>query len=408
MDPLTTEALADAFGDSYGVPAWTIRTYLPDVDPASEPDAVRHRILGTARLAGSDRAVQYLLGDITRRYAASRPIPGEVLSATRALNRIADKAMLVERFAEATASLADLSLEKATDRPSDTLTMPPEDTVPRIRETDVEDALALVRQHLQIDDITADSLARIAQDARFGRELLTAETTSLDQLRFTLEGTEEARDFWKDLLAEEQLELAVAEETRGKFEDEVRFLRVQLQRLSPETAWIGIDDAARTQYPKDFGELLELWESPTLSNVVFTGDADIALGLDALDNLGVFSRTTWECLLALSDYIRVKGNGFLGGFDEYVQNSPPDCRTIGPKKHVRSETAVTMQRYGSERIFPVPQTVDPSGRATMAAHFRLGRAGMSSPRMHYLDAFHTDGHAYVGYIGPHLTNTQSN
>ena len=408
MDPLATEALASAFGDSYGVPAWTIRTYLPDVDPARETDALRHRILGTARLAGSDRAVQYLLGDITRRYAASRPVPGEVVSATRALNRIADKALLAERVAEATSAAVSPIVDKVIGQlPSSRATPPPSD-VRTLRETELTETLALVRVHLQLDDITADSLAQVAQDARFGRELLAAENTSLDQLRSSLEQTEEERDYWKDLLAEEQLDLAVAEETRAKLEDEVRFLRIQLQQVSPATAWLEVDEASRTHYPKDFGELLQFWESPVLSNVIFTGDPDIALSLDALDDLGVFSRTTWECLLALSDYLRVKGNGFFGAFEEYVHNTPADCRTIGPKKHARGETAATMQRYGSERIFPVPETVDPSGKVTMPAHFRLGRAGMSSPRMHYLDAFHIDGRVYVGYIGPHLTNTQTN
>jgi hypothetical protein len=268
--------------------------------------------------------------------------------------------------------------------------------------------LALVRQHLQLDDITSDALTLVAQDARFGRELLLAETTSLEQLRSSLEETEEERDYWRDLLAEEQLELAVAEETRAKLEDEVRFLRVQLQRVSPATAWIEMDEGSKTRYPKDFVEIFQLWESGILAQIAFTGDPDTALGLDALDDLSVFSRTTWECLLALSDYLKVKATGFVGGFDEYVHNTPADCRTVGPKKHVRGETAVTMQRYGAERIFPVPKSVDASGKTIMQAHFRLGRAGMSSPRMYYLDAFHIDGHVYVGYIGPHLTNTKTN
>lgn len=402
MDPLATEALAEAFGDSYSVPAWTIRTFLPDVDPASEPDALRHRILGTARLAGSEKAVQHLLGDITRRFAASRPVPTEVVSTTRTLNRVADKALLAERVAEASVAKAPpVKLEPPAVPPSST-------EVPSNREAELATSLELVRVHLQLEEITAESLADIARDARFGRELLEAETTSLDLLRSTLEQAEEERDYWKDLLAEEELELAVADEARAKLEDEVRFLRVQLQRVAPATAWIEVDEASKTHYPKDFGELLELWDSPVLSRVTFTGDRDIALGLDALDDLGVFSRTTWECILALSDYLKVKADGFAGGFEDYVHNTPADCRSIGPKKHVRGETAATMQRYGAERVFAVPEIVDPSGKAVMQAHFRLGRAGMSSPRMYYLDAFHIDGRAYVGYIGPHLTNTQTN
>jgi hypothetical protein len=67
-----------------------------------------------------------------------------------------------------------------------------------------------------------------------------------------------------------------------------------------------------------------------------------------------------------------------------------------------------MKGFGDERQLPVPTSVDPSGTATMKAHFKLGRIGMVSPRMYVLDRFSEDGCVYVGYIGAHLTNTQTN
>jgi len=44
----------------------------------------------------------------------------------------------------------------------------------------------------------------------------------------------------------------------------------------------------------------------------------------------------------------------------------------------------------------------------MTAHFKLGRIGMVSPRLYFFDDYTKTGKVYIGYIGPHLTNTQTN
>lgn len=67
-----------------------------------------------------------------------------------------------------------------------------------------------------------------------------------------------------------------------------------------------------------------------------------------------------------------------------------------------------MNQYGSDRVFPVPECVDSGGTTTMEAHFKLASIGMISPRLYYLDRVQTDGKVYIGYIGRHLRNTQSN
>lgn len=402
LDPLATELLSESLGASHEVPPWTIRTFMPEVDPASQSDALRHRILGTSRLAGSDKAVQYLLGDITRRYAASRLVPSEVVSVTRALDRVADKEQLSVRVAEA-ATATEVAAELIHDQ-----VLTDSASAMQTALSSLDSSLELVRIHLQIDEISVESLTRVAQDARFGRELLAAETVALDQIRSALEETEGERDFWKALASEEQLDLAVAEETRGHLEDEIRFLRRELQRVSPATAWNLVEDTDKTRYPGDFGEILQLLDDGQVPRVVFTGDRDTTLGLDVLDDMGQLRRTAWECALALSDYITSKTEGFSGGVEEYIKTPPSGMRSVGPNKHARGETAVTMQRFGSERLFPVPVSIAEEGFAVMQAHFKLGRTGMASPRMYYLDAFHQDGHVYIGYMGPHLTNTLTN
>lgn len=43
----------------------------------------------------------------------------------------------------------------------------------------------------------------------------------------------------------------------------------------------------------------------------------------------------------------------------------------------------------------------------MKAHFKLARIGMVSPRMYVFDGHPADPRVFIGYIGPHLTNTQT-
>src|SRR3546814_5343598 len=45
-----TQAFAEIMGATHATGPGTVRTYLPDADPASDLDALRHRILGTERI----------------------------------------------------------------------------------------------------------------------------------------------------------------------------------------------------------------------------------------------------------------------------------------------------------------------------------------------------------------------
>jgi len=44
----------------------------------------------------------------------------------------------------------------------------------------------------------------------------------------------------------------------------------------------------------------------------------------------------------------------------------------------------------------------------MEAHFKIGKLGMVSPRMHVLDCWVNHGKVFVGYIGAHLRVVQTN
>jgi hypothetical protein len=81
---------------------------------------------------------------------------------------------------------------------------------------------------------------------------------------------------------------------------------------------------------------------------------------------------------------------------------------VGRYARDESEDVRNNARLSAARMFTVPEEVEPGGEVFMGAHFRIAKAGMVSPRMHYFDATAIDGKVYVGYIGPHLPTKMTN
>lgn len=103
-------------------------------------------------------------------------------------------------------------------------------------------------------------------------------------------------------------------------------------------------------------------------------------------------------------------HGAAGGdFKQWCEHAPLGGGQFPPRKAVRNEsrTVCSHGKMRRERMFAVPSSVDPSGRAFMGAHLRIG-GGRTAPRLHYLDDCSGSGRIYVGYIGMHLTNTMTN
>ena len=95
--------------------------------------------------------------------------------------------------------------------------------------------------------------------------------------------------------------------------------------------------------------------------------------------------------------------------ERYLRDTPAGRNTLPPNKHAatESESVTKNSIWKKERLLPVPQSVNSSGRAFMLAHFTLGLVGSVSPRLHYLDDVPRSGKVYIGYIGRHLTNTKT-
>lgn len=155
--------------------------------------------------------------------------------------------------------------------------------------------------------------------------------------------------------------------------------------------------------PATFSGLLD--QINLLENVRFTGDRKPVLRLDRLSGRRqrAWAQRTWEALTALDTYAHEKRDGATGNFWTHCCAG----RTgMSQHQYSRQESPTTMNRWGSERRFPVPASVDPTGEAVMEAHIRIGRQP-PAPRVYFLDRVdHGDG-VLVGWIGPHLTNTRT-
>jgi hypothetical protein len=163
----------------------------------------------------------------------------------------------------------------------------------------------------------------------------------------------------------------------------------------------------RPELPTTFDELHARW--PELGDrVVYTGHVDPMIDLDAHPQNAAWAQSAWNALRALKAYTEVKAtDGFAGDFKKWCgDNAGTD---IAPGKVARdeSETVRNNKKLARMRTFPVPEAVDSTCESLMAEHIRLGATAQISPRMHYFDATGTDGRVYVGYIGPHLPNTQT-
>lgn len=422
LDPHATREFRDAFGSTHDAPAWTVRTFKPEVDPASAIDARRHRILGLPRLVGmADRQIQTLLGTIARTHAATRAVPAEVARQQRAFARLENNSIVGALRDAASAAPAETAAVVGAPNPVETLakaaTAEPAVASGPVPIADAAELylaqIELVKRALGLDELDEARLAEIASRAsrdRLKPAAIDRAVSQIESLQYRVEHLEDELAEAQGAIEDEQLEHAITLETAEKRADEIRYLRRKLRDQGDYAAAVGpVPDEWVTEYPNSYEDLLDRVADNGARPVVFTGSRDLTLELAEVDTLDKALHNAWDAVLALTDYVRARAGGAWSlGFDQYVYQPPTGYRSIAPGKFGATETAATMSGHGDERMFPVPPQVDPSCRACMTAHFKLGRIGMVSPRMYFLDDYPRTQRVYIGYIGPHLTNTQTN
>lgn len=421
LDPLATRALIDILGAAHGVRPWTLRTYLPGVDPALEGNDRNHRWISTEKLVtSSDGYIRKTLGLIARAHADTRPIPDHVRQSIRAFARI-ENHLVADKVGGAAELRSRLTRIRTIEEPPQT----PADESVKIKPAETAESTAaaeevarhvktleLVRRVLNVPEITEDALRsfidRITAEQQEAREniesRLSEQEAEIDRLTDQLQTRR---------IREEELELdaAIAMEESARLADVEKWLRRQFR--DTQQAWLvstPIPESERTPTPDSFAQLVEWLTKDRFARVSFTGDSSTTSLLDLQSGLDVALRSAHAAVLALRDYARVKSEGAQGSVDYYLRNTPNGCRSVPLKRHAatESETVLQNRRLASMRVFPVPRTVHSSRSRLMSAHFKLGLAGMVSPRLYYLDDTSGTGKVYIGYIGEHLENTKTN
>ncbi|MFI8460269.1 hypothetical protein [Kitasatospora sp. NPDC085464] len=347
-----------------------VRTYLPEVDPASRQDGARHPVLARGRIEQDLRRAAGLLAREPRRLAADQPLPVPLAAVPvlrvpppqlrPASGRAADSTVVHRSAAHPGADGAVVRAELAA--------LAHEEQQDRAEQQARADELERVRHSLRLErrDCHDTRDARDGRDAHEGR--LRSGPRALTGRHCTTPGAGPA--------------------------------------LGPRFAAQPADPCGK---PESFTELMSRMGEFTL--LTFTGDQKSALALDELQRVGAgWARLAWDGLTALQEYAEAAVCGRAGGdFKQWCEHTPEGCHRFPPRKAVRGEsrTVFSHTKWKRERMLPVPECVDASRRAFMGAHLRIG-GGRTAPRLHYLDDCSGSGRIYVGYIGLHLTNTRTN
>ncbi len=419
LSPSATEAFNATVGPRLNVHPWSMRTYRRPMrldDPFS-----RHRILSSSGVASySDRKIGGILERAARAQVNPLPIPFMLAEQRRIFGRIENEMLVAESNVEAyleraMPSRTEQDLQAESDLLSDAakriaaasataeealdlvekVTNQNRALTSAVRER--EDALRAARE--EIDGLRAVQARRNAEVAARLADL-QSENDALAQERDDLKGEND------DLI----VDFGEATERSEEAQRRERWAHQELAKLQSGSAFaVDIPVDPLDVVPSSFSELMDRADELAALGVVITADRKTAEGLDDHD-IGSSVMLAWSALLTLVDYRKACQSGdHAAGVDGYLKETPPGMHQFAPSKHAAWESEGTMNRYGQERLLPVPAEVDPSEKAFMEAHFRLGHvAGTKAPRMHYLDDLEKTGRIYVGYIGPHLRNQQTN
>jgi len=416
LDPGAAAKLEESFAPSHSVPLGAVRTFLPEVDPASAVDARRHRVLLARTIAEqAPGLLAHLLGRAHRSRALNLRLPTRVAHVDRLLSR-EEPAAVLRAIHEAPPGPFP---RKSGDGAAGPAPAGPA-AITAVREVAIAgELLTSLVSEFQSDAFRADlpggaddMTARFRELLAEGRGVLRGHqeiSRRLAALQDMLEAVEDDRDLIRARLEDEQLDHAEtqAELLKAKLElDRLRGILSRTGRVDQTRA-----AAAAAQSPGSFAELLGRLDEHVLSRVIFTGDPKNALELDDLDPIGTWAAKSWDVLRVLDGYAAARHRGeFSKGVHAYLGHTPPGRPGYPPGAHStqESEPVERSSKLRKLRVFPVPTGLHPDGAIFMNAHFKIARKGLVSPRIYYYDDASRTGMIYVGYIGRHLPNAHTN
>ncbi|MGW8682980.1 hypothetical protein ACWGNN_18280 [Streptomyces sp. NPDC055817] len=323
-----------------------IRTYLPGVDPAWPADGQRHRVMSKRLITENPRLAARILNQLPQGLATRLPLPDAL------------------------------------------------DSVPLMR-TRARDGVGASEQERLLDE--NDALHEILEEA--AREQRAR--------------ADEIRDLKRELSQAENNETQIVVDYDEQYKElhrakaQIRELQRELLRLGAvEQAYATVDHSMNA--PASFAEILD--RIGDMRHVHFSGRRKYTLELDDQAYGSSWVRMAWDALLALKDFAEVVAAGKANSdFKQWCADAPEGAHVISPRKVVRDESksVKTNGEWSRARTFPVPRHVHADGKLFMGAHVRIGGGNTIAPRLHYFDGACADHGIFVGYIGPHLTNTMT-
>lgn len=410
-----TDRFNHMVGRSHGVKDGSVRTFVPGVKVHDPLDGERHRFLTTTGISrASSHSTRRILGQSARAQMIAAKLPTALREVDRLLRHGLDEALL-DGFAESQQAPTESPTEaketsqKPDNRDQDAVlgTVLDESVEAPIDQVTRSQLSKLLAELVGTPELSIDGLSQLGSLARAHKR---AEATR-DRVRVRLRNLEdeiEAEKLEREILQEEldslQIEHISSEEERVETQRHLRHLRIELSRSGQASvAWVEPELDIRDIRPDSFVELVE--RIADLDRIIFTGDAAVTEDLDRHGSRRSWAGKTWEALLALENYARLRVQEAFGrDVGGYLSDTPAGCRSFSSNRHAVNESESVQQnpRCRGPRELRVPGEVSPSGKIFMGAHFKIAQSATISPRLHYHDDTSKGGQVYIGYIGRHL------
>ncbi|GAB3813309.1 hypothetical protein GCM10028820_07830 [Tessaracoccus terricola] len=412
LDSDATEALNAQLGSTHSIPTGAVRTFVPRVELGDWADARRHRIL-TAKTMSEGLKPNLKFTERLIRAVATTPrvnlleagLPAELTRTIRVLQR--------EQIKPETVRLEDVAPVQPVEEVPAT---PTRDTFQPSWLDKLRGLVSRIAGRNVVDDA---ALQGIADKFDQQETVVQASVKSAEKLQSERERLEDQVVELRRQLEAEQLERALAEDSRRAAEKKTRSLeRWRAERTDqftyvdePVMPWETdplsvVEIVERLTDEANFGDIIKYVELTDVEKAIDRADQ-----IDAADPSGTYASSFWEHVLVLRDYmIECVEHGFNGNLHMYLNSSEVRGRKCPTQRHKagESDTVQNNARMRRERTFPVPVAFEPSGEIFMATHFAPTHRDQNAPRMYYAVDIAKTKKAYIGYIGVHLTNTKTN
>lgn len=445
LTPRATEMVNARISEKHALTPYALRTFKPGAVLDDPTDGLRHRVLSARALLGKNKKeLTRMFGRVSREHSRALPpdpfmrrldaitgaeldrVTFERAEEARAALRASSPRVIEEGTAAPVADRAEASLENVVrggaviaDEVSTSPSIAVEEVeMLRIEVEDLRARLAEARgEAVEAGSENERMRAELALSRAKYERLSDAHVRDLDRLGRVHEA--EIADL-SARLDDKTLEVEIQLEARQEAEKEARRARYDLDLARRELLEAGLDTTPLYLEKEDpyaeanFSnwEELEAFGPDVFPRLVLSYDTDAAESLAQHGRSLSWLRETCNILAMLDEYAAFRasdeGRGFRGGLHQYLRGGAPAGARLIPAVRVRdSESETSVNMWGDERRFKVPESVDPSGFRTMLAHIEIQHFKSVSPRLYFEDRTGDLGKVVIGYIGRHLTNTKT-